>query len=185
VLSEAEGGVDRFAMWESTADNLLLAAIRAKTGIPLAFTNAWRYGAPISSGPVTRGALRDWVPMNPPVSAVTITGAELRALLEQNLEYTFAADPFRQMGGYVRRALGLRAYVKLENPCGLRLAALFVGAKPVRDEARYEACFLTEQAVPRGIGENRHALGLGAAMCFVSMLKAVVSCVPRSTGPIL
>ncbi|RCN58636.1 bifunctional metallophosphatase/5'-nucleotidase [Acidiferrobacter thiooxydans] len=162
VQAEAAGGFDRFAMWESTADNLLLAAIRAKTGVPLAFTNAWRYGAPIPAGPVTRGALRDWVPMNPPVSAVTLTGAELRTLLEQNLERTFAADPFSQMGGYVKRALGLRAYVKLENPSGSRLAALFVGDEPVRDEARYEACFLTEQAIPAGVGENRQALGLGA-----------------------
>ncbi len=142
---------------------MLLQAIRDKTGIPRVFSNAWRYGAPIPAGPITRGALRDWVPMNPPVSAVMLSGAELRGLIEQNIERTFAADPFAQMGGYVKRALGLRAYVKLENPPGMRLQALFVGGAPVRDDARYGTAFLTEQAVPPGVGEGRRPLGLQAA----------------------
>ncbi len=162
-LGEALGAFDRFRMWESTADNLLLEAVAEATGIPLALTNAWRYGAPIVPGPVTRGALEDLVPMNPPVSSVTLTGAEIRALIEQNLERTFAADPFAQMGGYVKRAHGLKAYIKLENPPGERVQALYIGSRRARDEAHYEAAFLTEQAVPAGFGTNRRALGRGAA----------------------
>lgn len=182
VQGEAQGGFDRFAMWESTADNLLLAAIRAKTGVPLVFSNAWRYGAPIPAGPITRGALRDWVPMNPPVSAVTLSGTQLRGLIEQNLERTFAADPFQQMGGYVKRALGLRAYVKIENPPGARLQALFVGDAPVRDDARYEASFLTEQAVPPGVGEGRRPLGLKAADVLCDYVAAQRSLRPELHG---
>lgn len=43
---------------------------------------------------MTRGALGDWLPMNPPVSALTLTGAEIESLREQNLGRTFVADPF-------------------------------------------------------------------------------------------
>lgn len=182
IVGEAQGPFDRFAMWESTADNLLLSAVTEKVGVPLGFSQAWRYGAPIPAGPMRRGALSDWVPMNPPVSVVTLKGAEIRSLIEQNLERTFAADAFAQMGGYVKRAIGMRAYVKLENPPGSRVQALYIGAEPCRDEGRYEACFLTEQAVPLGVGEDRRSLGLGAADVLCGYIQAKRLVDPRLYG---
>lgn len=182
TVGKAYGPFDRFTMWESTADNLLLNAVTERTGVPLGFSNAWRYGAPITAGAVTRGALYDWVPMNPPISVVTLKGAEIRSLIEQNLERTFAADAFAQMGGYVKRAIGMRVYVKLENPAGSRVQALYVGPQPCHDEARYDACFLTEQAVPAGVGENRHGLGLGAADVLYDYVSARRSISPELYG---
>ena len=60
--------------------------------------------------------LYDLVPMDPEIETVELTGAELREMLEKNLEGTYSHDPLRQMGGYVKRALGLKAYFKAENP---------------------------------------------------------------------
>ena len=51
-------------------------------------------------------------------------------MLEENLEHTFPRDPYRQMGGYVKRCLGLRFTSKVENPEGLRIQELFIGGRP-------------------------------------------------------
>ena len=111
VVGTTAIGLDRASALESTMDNLLLDALRTHTGAQLAFSNGWRYGAPVPPGPITRNDLYNMVPMDPPVATVTLTGEEVLAMLEENLERTYAADPYRQMGGYVKRCLGLRAYV--------------------------------------------------------------------------
>lgn len=103
-------------------------------GVDIAFSNGWRYGAPIPPGPVTMNDLWNMIPMNPPVSVVDVTGSEICALLEENLERTFAADPFDQMGGYVKRCRGLNLYIKVENPRGRRIDRLFAEGRPIEPE---------------------------------------------------
>ena len=142
---------------EATMDNLLLQALCAHTGAQLAFANGWRYGAPVPPGPITLNDLYNIVPMDPPVSTVDLTGEELVAMLEENLERTFAPDPYGQRGGYVKRCLGLRAYVKLENPAGERIQQLFVGDEEVRPGRIYGAAFVTEQGVPSKYGHHHGA----------------------------
>jgi 2',3'-cyclic-nucleotide 2'-phosphodiesterase (5'-nucleotidase family) len=94
-------------------------------------------------------------PMNPPVSTVEITGAELREMLEENLEHTFSREPFNQMGGYVKRSMGIRVFFKIENPPLKRIHKLFVGEEEVQPEKVYRAAFITEQGVPAKFGHNR------------------------------
>jgi hypothetical protein len=79
-------------------------------------------------------------------------------MLEENLERTFSADPFKQLGGYVKRANGLTAYIKVENPPGTRIQKLFVGDEEVQPEKNYRAAYLTVQAVPAKYGRNRKDL---------------------------
>ena len=64
----------------------------------LAFTNCWRFGAPIPAGKVTMNDLYNIVPMTIPISTVDLTGAELQELLKDNLEDTFSADAFNSDG---------------------------------------------------------------------------------------
>lgn len=155
VVGETATALHRATTLESPMDNLLLGALREQTGAQVAFSNGWRYGAPIPPGPVTMNDLYNIIPMNPPVETVELTGAELRAMLEENLERTFAANPYAQMGGYVKRALGLRAYIKIENPAGQRIQQLYVGESEVAPGRVYTAAFVTEQGVPRTYGRNR------------------------------
>ena len=46
------------------------------------------------------------IPVDLPISLDELTGEEIRAMLEENLEHAFARDPYHQMGGYVKRLLG-------------------------------------------------------------------------------
>jgi S-sulfosulfanyl-L-cysteine sulfohydrolase len=154
VVGETSKSLNRGTGMESTMDNFLLQSLLESTGAQLAFSNGWRYGAPIVPGPVTLNDLYNIIPMNPPVSTVEITGEELKAMLEENLERTFSCDPYQQMGGYVKRCLGLHAYIKIENPPGFRIQKLFVGKEEVRDDTYYPATFVTMQGVPQKYGRN-------------------------------
>jgi 2',3'-cyclic-nucleotide 2'-phosphodiesterase (5'-nucleotidase family) len=155
VVGETLMPVDRGLNLETTMDNLLLLAIQESTGAQLAFSNGWRYGAPILPGQITLNDLYNIIPMDPPLSTVELTGAEVLEMLEENLEHTYSGQPFRQMGGYVKRTLGLKVYFRVENPRGERIQKIFVGGEEVKADRVYQAVFVTEQGVPAKYGMNR------------------------------
>ena len=148
VVGQTRVPLDRGLNLESTMDNFLLSVLLDHTGAQMAFSNGWRYGAPVLPGNILLNDLYNMVPMNPPISMVELTGNEITKMLEQNLEHTFSRDPFNQMGGYVKRSLGIRAFVKLENPPFTRIHKLFVGTKELQPDQIYRAAFITEQGVP-------------------------------------
>lgn len=156
---------------ESPMDNLLLEAIRDAAGTQLAFSNGWRYGVPIPPGPLSLRDLYQIIPGDPPVSTVELTGREIWDMLEENLEHTFARDSFDQMGGYLKRALGLKAMIKLENPAGSRIQALFLEGEPFDPSRIYTAAFVTEQGVPSRYGRQRQHLSLSAVEALRGYLK--------------
>lgn len=161
-VGRTEMPLHRYRVLESTMDTFLLQSMLEVTGAQLAFSNGWRYGAPIPPGPITLNDLWNIIPVNPPISTCTLTGDELRAMLEENLERTFARDPYEQMGGYVKRSLGLHAYVKVENPAGQRIEHLFVDGARVRPDDLFATSFVTTQGVPAKYGSDREALDVRA-----------------------
>lgn len=102
------------------------------------------------------------VPTAPPLSTVELSGDDLRAMLEANLERTYSADPYCQMGGYVKRCRGLNLYFKMENPKGHRIEELLVEGRPVRPDRLYRAAMLGEQGVPAKYGGHRQQLQVNA-----------------------
>ena len=155
VVGETSTALNRGTSMETTMDNFLLQTLLESTGAQLAFSNGWRYGAPIVPGEITLNDLYNIIPMNPPVSTTEISGAELREMLEENLERTFSCDAYSQMGGYVKRCLGLNVYFKIENPSGLRIQQLFVDNEEIQPDKYYSAAFVTMQGVPEKYGRNR------------------------------
>lgn len=155
VVGETATALNRATTLETTMDNFLLQALLESTGAQLAFSNGWRYGAPIIPGEITLNDLYNMIPMNPPISTVELTGEEVVAMLEENLERTFARDPYDQMGGYVKRGLGFNAYIKIENPPGQRVQQVFVGDELLQPGRCYPTAFVTEQGVASKYGRNR------------------------------
>lgn len=76
VVGETATALNRAAVLETTMDNFLLQALLESTGAQLAFSNGWRYGAPIIPGEITMNDLYNIAPMNPPISTVEISGEE-------------------------------------------------------------------------------------------------------------
>ena len=77
VVGETATALNRGTTLEATMDNFLLQALLESTGAQLAFSNGWRYGAPIVPGKITLNDLYNIIPMNPPVSTVELTGEEI------------------------------------------------------------------------------------------------------------
>lgn len=171
VVGRTEYGLNRATSVEATMDNLMLDAMRARTGAQLAFANGWRYGAPISPGEITMNDLWNMVPMNPPVSTVDLRGDELVEMLEENMERTYAGDPYEQMGGYLKRMAGAQVYLRVENSRGQRIQRMFVGGEEVRPGKVYPAAFITAQGVGPKYGTNRTETGERA----IEVLKAYLA----------
>ena len=162
VVGRTERALDRAAMLEGSMDEVLLDAIAQAAQTRLAFSNGWRYGAPLLPGEVTVEQLWNIVPTNAPVSVLELTGEEMLSMLEENLERTFAANPYQQMGGFVKRCRELHMYFKIENPAGHRIEELFVEGEPLAPGRRYRAALLGEQAVPGKYGAGRERIGIDA-----------------------
>ena len=171
VVGETTVGLHRDTNLYSPMDDLLLAAVAAAGETEIAFSNGWRYGAPIPPGPITMNDLWNIISVNPPVSTVDLTGAEIKEMMEENLERTFSADPFGQMGGYLKRFRGLTIYGKLENPPGQRIEHVFLRDLALVSNETYKAAFVTAQGVPKKFGRNRKQLPIKAIDALRSYLR--------------
>ena len=171
VIGKTDVVLHRGNALESPMDNLLLSSMLEETGAELAFSNGWRYGAPVPKGDVTLRHLHQIIPVNPPVSTVDITGAELWAMMEENLENTYSRDPFHQMGGYVKRGLGLKIYLKIENEKGRRIQKFYVGDEEIDLTKTYKACYVTNQGVPSKYGTNHKKTETSAIEALEKYLK--------------
>ena len=162
IVGSTSIGLHRNANLYAPMDDVLLAAVARAADTDIAFSNGWRYGAPVPPGPVTMNDLWNIIPTNPPVSCVKMKGSEIRDMMEENLERTFSSDPFGQMGGYLKRFRGMTIYGKLENPAGHRIERIFTQNGPVEHDRIYEVAFVTAQGVPKKFGHDRRDLPIDA-----------------------
>lgn len=145
----------RYNTLNSSMDNFLLSAIRHVSNTRIAFSNGWRYGVPIAKGDITEMDLYNIIPMNPVVSTVELTGKEIKEMLEENLERTFSSNPLDQMGGYIKRCVGLRVNLRIENPKNHRIQEIYFDDKHLELDTYYKVSYVTSQGVPPNIGRNR------------------------------
>ncbi len=173
VLGSTDQTLHRYSTLNSTMDELLLNAIAMSSNTEIAFSNGWRYGAPIPKGPITENDLYNITPMNPPVSTVELSGAEIKELLEENLERTFCSDPFGQMGGYVKRCLGLQINMRIENPTGHRIQEIYFKGEHLDPKNTYKVSFVTTQGVAKKYGSNREELNIKAVEAMKNYLNKI------------
>lgn len=108
--------------------------------------------------------------MNPPISTAELTGDEIWEMLEENLENTCSGNPYHQMGGYLKRAVGLHAYLKVENPKGMRIQKLFIGENEIDRAKVYSVSYVTHQGVPKKYGKNHKHLEMEAVQAMQEYL---------------
>ncbi|MBD3226782.1 MAG: bifunctional metallophosphatase/5'-nucleotidase [Candidatus Lokiarchaeota archaeon] len=185
IVGETKIGLARDNVLETTMDNLLLKALIDISGSEIAFSNGWRYGAPVPPGKITKQDLWNIIPVNPPVSVCEITGEELWAMMEENLERTFSGNPYNQMGGYIKRCYGINVYFKIENANGLRIQEFFVGDMKIDYNKSYTASFVTTQGIPAKYGSNRRNLNVNAIEALEKYIKKNTPVNPSLKGTIV
>lgn len=187
VLGKTKTALNRNQVMETTMDNFLIDALKHASGEKLVFSNGWRYGAPVKVGPITANDLWNIIPTNPMISICKITGEELWEMMEENLERTFSCDPYKQMGGYVKRCAGINIYFKIENPEGKRIQEFFVNGKRLNRSKLYNACFVTSQGIPDNYGTDRQSLELRAIDAlkeYLNVRKTISADLKRTMVPI-
>jgi len=185
VVGYTDTGLNRNTVLESTMDNFLLKSLLKETDAQIAFSNGWRYGAPIPPGEIILNDLYNIIPVNPPVSTVELTGKEIWTMMEENLEHLFSRDPYNQMGGYLKRCMGLNLYFKVENPPGQRIQELFVKGRKIKMDETYQAVYVTSQGVPDKYGKKKEQLDVQAVEALQKYLSANKSVQAELQGTII
>lgn len=118
LVGEVVVPLHRMGLLETPMDNLITDAYLDLTGVEVAFSHGWRYGAPVLPGPVSMSDLWQIIPTNPEVFTAELTGEHIRHLLEVSFDNVYAMPLLRQKGGYPIRVSGLSAVVRQNNPFG-------------------------------------------------------------------
>ncbi|MDU1313834.1 5'-nucleotidase C-terminal domain-containing protein [Clostridium septicum] len=75
---------------------------------------------------------------------IFLKGYEIVELLKTMIEQTYSKNPFGQIGGFMPRAIGVKAYILIENPKGHRVQKLFVEGEELNTEKSYSVSYITE-----------------------------------------
>jgi S-sulfosulfanyl-L-cysteine sulfohydrolase len=137
VVGHTDVTLARYAVVENPLDNVLADAIRAAGGTEIGLSNGFRFGTPLLPGPVRERDLWNFFPVVNPIKTGKLTGKQLRAFWEQELENVFAADPEKRFGGWLPRPSGMSLRFNAKAPKGQRLTAIEVGGEPLDDARVY------------------------------------------------
>jgi sulfur-oxidizing protein SoxB len=126
VLAVTESTLWRRGTLNGTWDDLICAALMANAGAEIAFSPGFRWGTTLPAGsPITMEAVFEQTAITyPNVWRRTMTGAEIKALLEDVADNLFHPDPFYQQGGDMVRAGGLGFVLDPDAARGRRIDAL-------------------------------------------------------------
>ncbi len=137
VVGRTRTPIARYDVLETSADDLVADAVREASGADIGSTNGFRYAPPILPGPVTQAQLWNLLPLDARMKMGWITGKELRAYLERELELVFSKDPWKLSGGWGPRLSGVELRFAARAQPGHRVVSLKVRGEEVKDDRRY------------------------------------------------
>jgi len=137
VIGETGTVMYRQATWQSTADNLLSDALRARTARDIAIIQPSRYGATVLPGKITVEDIYNFLPDELPVYQMKFSGRNLRTMFEEAVDNIVEGDPLQRVGGNMWRFSGVELAVDLGQPALRRIQRMRIGGRPVNDERLY------------------------------------------------
>ena len=127
----------RQGTWQSTADNLVTDALRARTQQDITIKQPGRYGAAVLPGPITVEDIYNIVPAESPIYQVKFSGSDLHMMFEAAIDNVITDDVLQQIGGYMWRFSGIELSIDLSKPYPNRIQKLTINGKPVKDNTLY------------------------------------------------
>ncbi len=137
VIGETRTLLYRQGTWQSSADNLVTDALRARTRQEIAVAEPGRYGATILPGPITVEDVYNLVPMESPVHHMKFSGRSLREMLEAAVDNVVTGDPLERVGSNMWRFSGLEVVVDPKRPYPDRVRSVRVNGEPVDEQRLY------------------------------------------------
>ncbi len=136
-VGKTESLLMRYDVLETTADDFITDAVREVAKADIGFSNGFRFGAPVPPAEVTEADLWNLLPMDARLKTGWVTGKELRAYLENELELVFSSDPWKLNGGWGPRASGLSLLLEARAQKGRRVVSMKINGREVEDDRRY------------------------------------------------
>ena len=143
----------RYDLLETTADDFIADAVRETAKTDIGLTNGFRFGSPVPPGQLTDADLWNLLPMDLRMKSGWVTGKELRAYFENELETVYSKDPWKLNGGWGARASGLTLTFKARADYGRRVVSIKVNGKEIEPDGRY-----TDRRVRTARRAHRHDL---------------------------
>jgi len=136
-IGRTEVPLMRYNVVETSLDDVLSDALREAAGTEIALSNGFRFSPPLTAGPVRESDLWDWYPITTKLKVGKVTGKQLRAFWERELEHVFASEPAKLFGGWVPRPSGMTMRFVAHAPEGRRVRQIKVGGVPLEDDRIY------------------------------------------------
>ncbi|HUQ75020.1 MAG TPA: thiosulfohydrolase SoxB [Burkholderiales bacterium] len=139
TLATTEGLLYRRGNFNGTFDELVLRALMAEKDAEIAFSPGFRWGPSLLPGDaITREDVMAQTAITYPQTTVNaLTGAEIKAILEDVADNLFNPDPYLQQGGDMVRVGGMSYAIAPRATIGSRISELRLGDKPLAAEKRY------------------------------------------------
>ena len=139
-LALTEGLLYRRGNFNGTWDQLIVEALRAEKNADIAFSPGFRWGTTLLPGePITRRHLMDQTAITYPYATLSeLTGADIKAIMEDVCDNLFNPDPYLQQGGDMVRVGGLTYACAPKEKIGRRISDLRIGGRPLDAARRYK-----------------------------------------------
>lgn len=127
----------RYAVVETTLDNLLSDALREATGTEIALSNGFRFGSPVLPGTLREKDLWSFYPVVTRLMTGKVTGRQLRDFWEREIENAFARDARKRFGGWLPRPSGMEVRFDSSADAGKRVLEIWIHGEPLDDDRLY------------------------------------------------
>ena len=139
-LAVSEGLLFRRGNFNGSFDQLILDALLETKDAEIAFSPGFRWGTSILPGePITLEDVMNMTAITYPyVTTSTITGENLKNLLEDICDNLFNPDPYYQQGGDMVRVGGLQYACAPTQKIGSRISGMTLKGKPIEAGKSYK-----------------------------------------------
>ena len=139
-LATTQGLLYRRGNFNGTFDQLILDALMQVKGAEIAFSPGFRWGTTVLPGQaITREHVLDQTAITYPYSTLNeISGADIKAILEDVCDNLFNPDPYLQQGGDMVRVGGLDYTCAPNAKMGDRIRDMRLGGKPIEAAKKYK-----------------------------------------------
>ena len=141
-LATTEGLLYRRGTFNGSFDQLIVEALLEQRGAEIAFSPGFRWGTTLLPGDaITLEQVMDQTAITYPQTTLNeLTGAEIKAILEDIADNVFHADPYLRQGGDMVRVGGMTYAVEPGARIGSRISDLRVKGRPMGATKRYKLC---------------------------------------------
>ena len=138
VIGRSDLLLHRRDFWQSTLGNLITDAMREIQKTDVAFFPAWRFGASILPGKITKEDIFNVIPTDGHIYTFSMRGKQIKNLLENILSSVVNKDPYTRVGGDMIRFSGINLLCDITKKAGKRVLKLSIGGKEISEDKVYK-----------------------------------------------